>query len=190
MVFFAFSFLASIFGGLSAGRISGFSYQLTLAVDGPYSRVVSMWPFIVVLVLLLLTVMWYQAIKNHKRRKGQTTSVREKHNPQSFVFVGIVTVFAVILMAAPWYIQSFDTGQSQKDISEGNRTELVLTVHGMDCGGCESLVQRRVGALDGVESVAASHTREEVYVVYDKSKLSEGLIAQTIEESGYTVVMQ
>ncbi len=148
----------------------------------------SFWPFIVVLVLLLMAILWYQTIKNIRRNKTQSAS-RRRNPGQSIVFLGFVTVFVIVLIAAPYY---FDNMSSKNDsvILEENRVELLLQVEGMDCTGCEGLINRKVAELEGIESVAASHTLHQVAVVYDKSKVSLEMIAQTIEKSGYTVILQ
>lgn len=191
MVVFFFGFLASLFGGIQAGRHYDYSFSIHLSIDSPFAGIIAFWPFIVALVLLLLAILWYQTIKGIQRRKAQTGS-RPKSGAQNTVFLGIVTVFVLILLAAPWYLETFEDNQAADTeiISAEDRVEMVLTVQGMDCGGCESLIVKRVGDLDGIEHVAASHVREEVVVSYDKSKVSLTLIAQTIEDSGYTVVLE
>ncbi len=188
MIFFAFSFIGSILGGLIA-RFQ-FDYTLFLKVpSGPFSTIVAFWPFIVALVLLLLAILWYQNIKNF-RRGSKTSVARRRPGVNSIVFMGIVTVFAIVLLSAPYYFESFTKLQvpESTELPEEHRVETTLSVHGMDCSGCEGLVQRRVGSLEGVETVIASHVTEEVFIVYDRSKLSLEEISHIIEDSGYTVV--
>ena len=191
MIFFAFSFLASLFGGLSAQKSLDYSFQLNLSMDSFFSRIIAFWPFIIALVLLLLVILWYQNIKNMQRSKKRGVG-RPRQGTQSLVFLGIVTVFVVIMLAAPYYLESLDDNEKNatEQIDPQNRTELVLTVHGMTCAGCEALIQRKVGELDGIESVNANNLQEEVFVVYDKSKLTESVISETIEKAGYSVVYE
>lgn len=191
MIFFAFSFLASLFGGLSAQKSLDYSFQLNLSMDSFFSRIIAFWPFIIALVLLLLVILWYQNIKNMQRSKKRGVG-RPRQGTQSLVFLGIVTVFVVIMLAAPYYLESLDDNEKNatEQIDPQNRTELVLTVHGMTCGGCEALIQRKVGELDGIENVTAYNLQEEVYIVYNKSKLTESVIAETIEKAGYSVVYE
>ncbi|TVQ88706.1 MAG: copper chaperone [Bacteroidetes bacterium] len=189
MIFFAISFIASLFGGISAYNIFDFSFQLNIGIEGPYARIISFWPFIVALVLLLLVILWYQNIKNLKRAR-QRSAGRHRQRNQSVVILGIVTVLVIVLLAAPYYLQTLENNERTEQVSEENLTELKLTVYGMTCSGCEALVNRKVGELQGVESVKASHVNEEVYIVYDKSKIPESLIAETIEEAGYSPVFE
>ena len=191
MIFFAFSFLASLFGGLSAQKSLDYSFQLNLSMDSFFSRIIAFWPFIIALVLLLLVILWYQNIKNMQRSKKRGVG-RPRQGTQSLVFLGIVTVFVVIMLAAPYYLEGLNDNEKSatEQIDPEHRTELTLTVHGMTCGGCEALIQRKVGELDGIESVNANNLQEEVFVVYDKSKLTESVISETIEKAGYSVVYE
>lgn len=188
MIFFFFSFFASIIGVIKAkGSILSHIPFVSLSANSPFSGIISFWPFIVVLVLLLLAVLWYQTIKGIRKRKAG----RRQPAAQNTFFLGIITVLVLALLAAPWYLETFSDGEAAtSQVTEENRVETLLTVHGMDCGGCESLVNKRVSSLEGVETVEASHTRQEVMVVYDKSRVTLATIAQTIEDSGYTVVME
>jgi len=66
--------------------------------------------------------------------------------------------------------------------------QLILTVNGMTCGGCENAVKRAVSSLDGVSEVSASHRENRVTLTYDSSKVDRAAIAKRIEDTGYTVV--
>jgi copper chaperone CopZ len=191
MIFFLLSLLASICGGVTAQVHYGFSLQIQLSIDNPFAGIISFWPFIVVLVLLLLGILWYQTLKTVRTNRTKGTN-RQRHGVQTTFFLGVVTVMVLILMAAPYYLKNYgdDVFSNDTEVSAENRVEMVLTVYGMDCGGCEALVHRRVEALSGIESVSASHVNEQVMVIYDKSKVSVELIAQAIESAGYTVVLE
>jgi copper chaperone CopZ len=62
---------------------------------------------------------------------------------------------------------------------------LQLRVTGMTCGGCENAVQRTLMRLSGVESVAASHARDSVGVIYDPARVTLAAIKAAIEALGY-----
>lgn len=62
-----------------------------------------------------------------------------------------------------------------------------ITVKGMMCAHCEGRVNKAVGALKGVSSVAADHEKEIVEVVFDASETSLDMIKETIREQGYDV---
>ncbi len=62
-----------------------------------------------------------------------------------------------------------------------------LTVTGMKCGGCETNVKGKLGAIDGVLAVTASRTEKKVGVDYDAQKTSLEAIKAAIAEAGFTV---
>jgi copper ion binding protein len=65
--------------------------------------------------------------------------------------------------------------------------QLILTVTGMTCGGCENAVTRAVSRIDGVANVSASHADNRVVVDYDAAKADRVKIADAINKAGYTV---
>ena len=63
----------------------------------------------------------------------------------------------------------------------------VLRVPDMTCGHCELSVQEALNELDGVEGANADHTKGEVELTYDASKVSDEEFREAIEEAGYTL---
>jgi mercuric ion transport protein len=188
MVFFFFSLLASLLGSISAGQHYSYSLNVHLTVNNPFSGIIAYWPFIVGLAIILLAILWYQTLRAMKRNNSHPTR-KHRYGSQSKVWLGILTVLVLFLIVSPYVLQQL--GAEEQTVSSAeDRVEMILTVHGMDCTGCESTVNRKVGELPGIENVSASHTREEVMVVYDKSRVSLEQIAQVIESSGYTVILE
>ena len=62
-----------------------------------------------------------------------------------------------------------------------------LTVTGMKCGGCETNVKNKLGALEGVISVNASSKEKKVNVEYDAAKTDPDAIKAAITEAGFSV---
>jgi copper chaperone len=62
-----------------------------------------------------------------------------------------------------------------------------LTVTGMKCGGCETNVKNKLGALEGVISVTASSKEKKVNVEYDAAKTDLDAIKAAITEAGFSV---
>lgn len=65
--------------------------------------------------------------------------------------------------------------------------QLILTVTGMTCGGCENAVRRAVSSIAGVASVTASHKDNRVTVEFDPAQADRTQIANAIATAGYTV---
>ena len=64
--------------------------------------------------------------------------------------------------------------------------EMEFKVEGMMCGGCENRVQNALKAIDGVETVVASHTKGTVTVTLNK-EMDKNVIKEKIEDMGYEV---
>ena len=63
----------------------------------------------------------------------------------------------------------------------------VLRVPDMSCGHCELSVQEALDELDGVEGANADHTKGEVELTYDASRVTDEVLREAIEEAGYTL---
>lgn len=64
---------------------------------------------------------------------------------------------------------------------------ITFTVSGMKCGGCENSLTNKLMALEGVESVLASHQQKRVEVGFDLSKISVDDLEDAISEAGFKV---
>ena len=157
--------------------------------DDTISTILALWPYMIGLILLLLAFLWYQQIRLWMRRKkGETRRHTARGN--QLTMLGIVTIFALLMIAAPRLLKRFDDSiqQTEQTMSPEHRTEITLQVEGMTCPGCEGAVQSRVAGLPGIESVKADHIAKQTTVVYDNTLTNPEAIAQAIEEAGYKVV--
>ena len=73
------------------------------------------------------------------------------------------------------------------EISGEFLTHVHLDVKGMTCEGCENTVISNVKKLEGIQEVTASHTNEEVVVVYDSTRTDLHALSHAIEDAGYSV---
>jgi len=62
-----------------------------------------------------------------------------------------------------------------------------LDVTGMKCGGCEDNVKTKLNAVDGVNSVEASHKENTVTVDFDADNTSVEAITAVITGAGFVV---
>lgn len=60
-----------------------------------------------------------------------------------------------------------------------------LTAPDISCSHCVATVTEAVGALAGVERVAASEETKQVVVEYDEQRVSESQIRAALDEAGY-----
>ena len=71
--------------------------------------------------------------------------------------------------------------------SEKMQMEKVLKIEGMMCMHCESHVKKALEALDGVESVVASHEKGTAVITLS-ADVSDELLKSTVEAEGYKVL--
>ena len=62
-----------------------------------------------------------------------------------------------------------------------------FSVSGMTCGGCAKSVERALGELSGVSSVAVDWQAGQVVVVHDET-VSQADITGAIDDTGFEVV--
>lgn len=78
---------------------------------------------------------------------------------------------------------------ANSDVSFSNQLsveeEVVITVFGMRCVGCELGIEREIGKLKGVVSVKADNSKNIVTVRYKKNLIKVDTIIDKINELGY-----
>ena len=62
---------------------------------------------------------------------------------------------------------------------------ITLNAPDISCAHCVSTVEKAVGKVDGVQSVAADSDSREVIVTYDTSQTNLSAIVTALEDAGY-----
>lgn len=74
-----------------------------------------------------------------------------------------------------------------KKSKEAKAMEKTLKIEGMMCPHCEATVKKTLEAIDGVESVVASHTAKNAVITLSKD-VAYDVLKQAVEAQGYTVI--
>lgn len=160
-------------------------------------------PYLIGLTILVLGFAWYQKFLpagRHGRPRTQEEidcACEDDERPsfwQSKKFLGIVTIFAVLMLAFPSYahIFYFNGGNKtpaaiiEQDTTKTNK--IVLDVKGMTCAGCEASIEHKIGSLEGIKSVDATYATNSTTVEYYPSKVGQGDIVDAINKTGYKVI--
>jgi copper chaperone len=146
-----------------------------------FSNLAALWPLLISMLVLLLVVLWYRSISADKNKGQNKPQTRVK----SVFFLAIFAAIVIVIVAIPKRTEHRDD-QIQ---TSAETQEVVLTVHGMDCGGCENMIQRKVGTLPGVVNVKASHAEERVMVIFDPETIELEEIIMTIQDAGYLTIL-
>lgn len=149
-------------------------------------------PYLIGLTVLVLGFAWYQKLKLRTTEEIQCTCEEEDKTPfmQTKKFLGIVTVFAFLMMAFPYYGQIFYPKADKQVIvvSSDNIQEVKFNVSGMTCASCEEHVKNEVNKLPGIVTGSANSKKGSAFIKFDNSKTNKEAIIKAINTTGYKVL--
>ena len=148
-------------------------------------------PYLLVVTVVVLGFAWYQQLKPRTAEEIECACEGDDKKPfmQTKTFLGIVTVFAALMMAFPYYGDIFypKADKQMLVVSSSNIHEIKFNVSGMTCSSCEAHVKHAVNELPGILSVTANYEEGSVSVQFDESKTSKDEIVKAIDTTGYKV---
>ncbi|RLD28648.1 MAG: mercuric transport protein MerTP, partial [Bacteroidetes bacterium] len=146
-------------------------------------------PYLIGLTILVLSYAWYLKLKSKKDidcecetenlpagKEGKSKFIQSK------TFLGIITVFAIIMLSFPYYSGIFYPKVEKQVIvvDKSNITTAEFQISGMTCTGCEEHVDHEVNKLNGILSSEASYKKGNAIVEFDKTKTSTSEIEEAI----------
>ncbi len=147
-------------------------------------------PYLIGLTLFVIGFAWYLQLKPKKEIDCSNceTDIKPKFI-QSNTFLGIVTGFAVLMLAFPYYSSVFypQTEQQVVVVDKANVQTIEFSISGMTCTGCEAPINHEVNKLPGIINSAASYDNGNAIVEFDNSKTNITEIEQAISATGYKV---
>ena len=169
--------LLAFLGGAS-GLASSFSWV------EPYR------PYLIGLTVLVFAIAWYQKTKSLKQIDCDCEADNKKSFWQSKLFLGIVTVIAVLLLAFPYYVKIFYPKPQQAKIIVVDKSNIQiaqLNISGMDCEGCTAHINSKLSKVNGVIEANTSYKNANAIVKFNNSKISIDSIAKAVNSIGYKV---
>lgn len=154
-------------------------------------------PYLIVLTVGVLGFAWYQKLKSRTTKQIECacepvqSGGGEDEKPsfwQSKLFLGSVTVFAIVMLSFPVYSHIFypDIQISQAEtFLEPVKYEFEIT--GMTCTGCEAHVKHEIAKLSGINILEVSHEKGNAIVAFDNILTNIDSIAAAINLTGYKV---
>lgn len=146
-------------------------------------------PYLIGLTLLVLAFAWYKKLKAKKEIDCACETDEKPKFTQTKKFLGIVTVFAFIMLAFPYY-SGFFYPNTQKQAIVVDKSDIVtfeFKIIGMTCASCEDHVNHEVNKLKGIVSAKVSSENGNAIIAFDKSKTNETEIEKAINSTGYKV---
>lgn len=152
-------------------------------------------PYLIGITILVLAFAWYQNLKPRTAEQIRCDCDENEKKPfiQTKTFLGIVTVFAALMLAFPNYAHIFYPSNESKEIVIVNASDIQrvkFVIEGMTCNGCATHVESEVNKLPGIVSVDAIYEDATAEVAFDQSKVSLTQIEEAINGTGYKVVAQ
>ncbi|GAB2653873.1 hypothetical protein GCM10027036_04010 [Flavihumibacter cheonanensis] len=148
-------------------------------------------PYLIGLSIAVLAFAWYLKLKAIKTNDMDCNCETTKKASflQSKTFLGIVTVFAILMMTFPLYAKVFyPKPKVQATLAVvDNKQEVKFTIQGMTCEGCEEHVNNELSKVNGVLAYKTSYATRSSLVTFDKSKVDEKTIEAAINKTGYKV---
>ena len=149
-------------------------------------------PYLIGFSVLVLLFAWYQKLKPSKATDMNCCSTNKKPSfMQTKAFLGIVTVFAVLMMTFPLYAKVFYPAPKIQTLAAStvdNKQQVKFTIQGMTCAGCEEHVNKELSAVNGVIAYKTSYATKSSLVTYDKTKVDVKAIEAAINKTGYKVI--
>lgn len=146
-------------------------------------------PVFVGFTVVALGLAWYQKLR--PRTDAADCTCEAESWVQGRAFLGVVTVFALSMLAFPWYADVFylaapKKGELVADFSEVQYIE--LDIGGMTCTGCEAHIRQVVMRQSGVVDAVASYEVGSAVVGFVRGRTDTATIRRAIEAAGYEVI--
>jgi mercuric ion transport protein len=146
-------------------------------------------PYLIGLTVFVLGFAWYQKLKKPKEIDCECDDEKPKFI-QSKTFLAIVTAFAMLMLAFPYFSNIFYPTVEKEMIlvDQRNLQSFEFKVEGMTCAACENHIIHEVNKLEGIAGVKASYNKKSASVQFNKTKTSLEEVEKAINSTGYAVV--
>jgi len=147
-------------------------------------------PYLIGLTIVVLAFAWYQQLKPKKDIECDCDTEDKPKFIKSKLFLGLVSVFALVMMAFPYYADAFypeNKAKVQPHLAK-SVNNLTLNVKGMTCESCNLHVEHTLAQLPGYITAKADYKTGTVKVEYDNTKSSEKDVKDAVNSTGYKIV--
>jgi copper ion binding protein len=148
-------------------------------------------PYFLGLTFLLLGIGFYFAYRKPKQacEPGSACAIPSV-NRSGRIGLWIATAIVLVFAAFPYYSEPVaNLLLSSKDAATSPNAPRLehasFAVEGMYCTACASAIEKKLKALDGVQSATVSYDQKRASVEFDANKVSVAQLAQAINDAGY-----
>ena len=161
----------------------------TSGLAATFSWIEPLRPYLIALTVFVLGFAWYLKLKPKKQIDCNCEKEEKIPFTQSKMFLGTVTLFAVVMLAFPYYSGIFypTTEKQIIIVDQSNIRKIEFTISGMTCASCGEHVNSEVNKLSGIVSSEVSYENRNAMVKFDDSKTNIDEIENAINGTGYVV---
>jgi copper chaperone CopZ len=149
-------------------------------------------PYLIGATVLVFGFAWYQKLK--PRKKEEINCGCETDEKPSFwrskTFLGIVTLFAALMVSFPHYAHIFYPESPLTNVvivEKNNLQQVEFKISGMDCEACAEHINHALDGVPGVLEHTTSYEQGTSLVKFDASKASTEKLVKAVNSTGYTV---
>ncbi len=149
-------------------------------------------PYLIGATTLVFGFAWYQKLK--PRTKEEIACECETDEKPSFWqsknFLGIITVFAALMVAFPHYSHIFYPKSPITNVvivEKSNIQQVEFKISGMTCQSCSEHVNHALDGVQGVLEHTTSYEQGTSLVKFDASKATKEKLVEAVDATGYTV---
>ena len=161
----------------------------TTGIASSFSWIEPYRPYLIGLTILVILFAWYQKLKPEKDIDCECEADEKPKFIQSKTYLGVVTVFAIVMLIFPYYSSIFYPN-SEKQIDIVDKSNIKTTeykISGMTCASCEVHVNHEVNKLNGIVNSKTSYENGNAIIEFDETKTNELEIEKAINSTGYNV---
>lgn len=144
-------------------------------------------PYLIGFTVLVLGFAWYQKLKPAIKADDCGCEVKKTSFLQSKLFLGIITVFAAIMLSFP-YLSHIFYSEEKSLVIVADKTKLQTAefkISGMTCESCEDHVKHKVNQLTGIINSTVSYQNANALVQFDSTQTTIEKITEAINSTGY-----
>ncbi|MFT6843541.1 MAG: mercuric ion transport protein [Psychroserpens sp.] len=161
----------------------------TSGIASTFSWIEPFRPYLIGLTILVLGFAWYPKLNPKKEIDCECETEEKPKFIQSKKNLVIVTAFAIVMLAFPYYSGIFYP-KMKKQIIVVDKSDIFTTefkISGMTCASCEEHVNHEVNKLNGIVNSKASYENGNAIIEFDRTKTNEAEIEKAINSTGYKV---
>jgi copper chaperone CopZ len=148
-------------------------------------------PYLIGITIIVLAFAWYQKLKPRKANNIDCDCEEDKPSFwQSRKFLGIITVFAVVMLAFPSFSHVFypEAKTNTNLLKVGNIEIVDLGIKGMTCTGCEEHIKHAISELPGFVEANADYKTGTAIIKIDTTKITVNELVDAVNQTGYEVI--